>query len=211
MKGNKYNRMLKANALLENRFLINRRILNEYDVKELENKKQQIVSKLQNLKSKQSGVFAGMIKGKIDQYINDLNSVNVNDACQGTNLKSDLQTKLNDAKDGLKQKSMLNDPDNLIPTLETDISFIENFCKTQTKEPTQVSQQPEKKLDGVPEKTLDSTPQKTLDNTPQKTNNLDGFKNMKFMDALDMLNSGENFSKDDIVNYVKSKVTVRTA
>lgn len=206
MKSNRYNFMLKANALLENRFLLDTKVLKEYDVNELENKRNQIISKLQNLRDKQKGLFSGVIKSKINVYISDLTSINIKEACQGDKLKSDLQTKLNSAKDGLKQKSMLDDPDNIIPTLETDIIFIENFCKSNVSRPTQsntvVQQNTQRMRDENPQQITQPT------NIGGNVNSLSG---MRFMDALDTLSRGENYTKDDIINYVKSKVTVKTS
>jgi hypothetical protein len=202
MKGNKYKSFLKANVLFESRFFNEKNLLKEYDQKLLDNKRNEIVSKLGKLKDVQKGMFAGIKKNKIEQYINDLRAVNLSNVCEGTNLKSDLQSKLNDAKQGLQQyRNQIDDPENLLPSLTSDILVIENFCKSESQSTTTQSNTPTQSL----QRMYDAS--QTKNNTPI---NLDSLKNMRFMDALNTLGSGENYTKDDIINYVKSKVTVKT-
>ena len=64
-----------------------------------------------------------------------MKSIKVDSVCNGTNLSSDVKTKLDDAKDGLRlAKSMAKDKNNVIPKIEQEIPFIENFCSTKTVE-----------------------------------------------------------------------------
>lgn len=199
MNGNRYKSIRQANILFENRFLINKGILKEYDQKTLEDKRTEIVNKLKSLKEVQKGMFASVKKSKINDYITDLQNVNLSNVCEGVKLKNDLQTKLNDAKQGLEQyKDQIDDPNGLLPGLKADISLIENFCKSEKSDNKSKS---------------NTTTQSTTTSQSQQNNttsNLDSLKGMKFMDALNTLNSGENFTKNDIINYVKSKVTIKT-
>jgi hypothetical protein len=225
MNGNRYKSIRQANILFENRFLINKGILKEYDQKTLEDKRTEIVNKLKSLKEVQKGMFASVKKSKINDYITDLQNVNLSNVCEGVKLRNDLQTKLNDAKQGLEQyKDQIDDPNGLLPGLKADISLIENFCKSEksdnksksntTTQSTTTSQSQQRMRDENPQQnnTTNQSQSTTTSQSQQNntTSNLDSLKGMKFMDALNTLNSGENFTKNDIINYVKSKVTIKT-
>lgn len=225
MNGNRYKSIRQANILFENRFLINKGILKEYDQKTLEDKRTEIVNKLKSLKEVQKGMFASVKKSKINDYITDLQNVNLSNVCEGVKLRNDLQTKLNDAKQGLEQyKDQIDDPNGLLPGLKADISLIENFCKSEksdnksksntTTQSTTTSQSQQRMRDENPQQnnTTNQSQSTTTSQSQQNntTSNLDSLKGMKFMDALNKLNSGENFTKNDIINYVKSKVTIKT-
>jgi hypothetical protein len=123
---------------------------------------------------------------------------------------------LDDAKDGLRlAKSMAKDKNNVIPKIEQEIPFIESYCSTKTVErekqegpaPTGDQYYKSQQASGV-QRMTQSQPSNVQSNTPSKIS--DSERRPRFMDELDRLNTDPKFSKQDIIDYVKSKVVVKT-
>lgn len=185
MKGNKYNSMLKANILLERSFIHSRNILKESSG-EMEIKKQTMITNLESLK-KDNPSFAT----KFDKHINALKSADVANACEGNKLKVDLQSKLSDAKSDLSMKSLLKDTNKVIPTLESDIKFIEGYCTTK-----------ESNTGGTlppPSPTTTIQPSK---NTTTPTQDLEPLKKMDYKSALELMKNNDKYSKEDVIRFV---------
>jgi hypothetical protein len=211
MSKGKLERIIQRNLMMENKYITKKMLLKEGDVKELETKKQTILSYLEDLKS-QNPLF----KGKIQGYIDDMNSIDPNNVCSGNNLSSDAKTKLDDAKDGLRlAKSMAKDKNNVIPKIEQEIPFIESYCSTKTVEkekqedpaPTGDQYYKSQQASGV-QRMTQSQPSNVQNNIPSKIP--DSERRPRFMDELERLNTDPKFSKQDIIDYVKSKVVIKT-
>ena len=220
MSKGKLERIIQRNLMMENKYITKKMLLKEGDIKELETKKQTILSYLEDLKS-QNPLF----KGKIQGYIDDMNSIDPNNVCSGNNLSSDVKTKLGDAKDGLSlAKSMAKDKNKVIPKIEQEIPFIESYCSTKTQDnKPNTSQQTNQTTQGNQQTNqttgqtsgLQRTPssQQTTGQTTQgnQSNKIpDSERRPRFMDELDRLNSDQKFTKQDIIDYVKSKVVIKT-
>jgi len=211
MSKGKLERIIQRNLMMENKYITKKMLLKEGDIKELETKKQTILSYLEDLKS-QNPLF----KGKIQGYIDDMNSIDPNNVCSVNNLSSDAKTKLDDAKDGLRlAKSMAKDKNNVIPKIEQEIPFIESYCSTKAVErekqegpaPTGDQYYKSQQASGV-QRMVQSQPSNVQSNTPSKIS--DSERRPRFMDELDRLNTDPKFSKQDIIDYVKSKVVIKT-
>lgn len=112
--------------LYNNKTYVSEQILMEqYDTKELDKLKLEILAGLNVLKTNNP-----MFSGKIDGHIKTLEGIQTNLICNGNKLSNEVQTKLNDAKEDLKLKSILKDPENKIDGMVSKIAFIENFCST---------------------------------------------------------------------------------
>ena len=120
----------KKNFFIDDKLLSNLIIREQYDTKELDKIKAEILSGLNNLKTNNP-----MFSSKIDGYMKSLEGIKTNLICSGTKLTPEVQTILNDAKESLKLKSILKDPENKIDGMVSKISFIENFCSTITASP----------------------------------------------------------------------------
>ena len=120
----------KKNFFIDDKLLSNLIIREQYDTKELDKIKAEILSGLNVLKTNNP-----MFSGKIDGHIKTLEGIQTNLICNGNKLSNEAQTKLNDAKEDLKLKSILKDPENKIDGMVSKISFIENFCSTITTSP----------------------------------------------------------------------------
>ena len=229
MSKGKLERIIKMNLMMENKYITKKMLLKEGDVKDLETKKQNIINYLEDLKSQNSIIYKGTIQG----YIDDMKSIDVNNICSGTNLSSDMKSKLDEAKDGLnKAKSFgIKDKNTVIPKIEQEIPFIESYCSTKTVErekqegpaPTgdqyYKSQQEKNNTQPSPEQgqnivrvTSNPTQNTTQSNqsTTQSSNIPDSERRPRFMDELDRLNTDQRFTKQDIIDYVKSKVKIKT-
>lgn len=184
MKGNKYNSMLKANILLERSFINGRNVLKESSG-ELDTKKQTMITNLETLK-KDNPSFTT----KFDKHINALKSADVTNACEGNKLKSDLQSKLSDAKSDLSMKALLKDSNKVIPTLESDIKFIEGYCTTK-----------ESNTGGTlaPPSSTTTQPSK---NTTTPTQDLESLKKMDYKSALELMKNSDKYSKEDVIRFV---------
>lgn len=117
----------KKNFFIDDTLLSKLIIREQYDTKKLDDLKAEILSGLNNLKTNNP-----LFSGKIDGHIKTLEGIKTNLICNGNKLSSDIQTKLNDAKEDLKLKQLLKDPENKIDGMVSKISFIENFCSTIT-------------------------------------------------------------------------------
>ena len=120
----------KKNFFIDDKLLSKLIIREQYDTKELDKIKAEILSGLNNLKTNNP-----MFSSKIDGYMKSLEGIKTNLICSGTKLTPEVQTILNDAKESLKLKSILKDPENKIDGMVSKISFIENFCSTITTSP----------------------------------------------------------------------------
>lgn len=227
MSKGKLERIIKRNLMMENKYITKKMLLKEGDVKDLETKKQTILSYLEDLKSQNPS-----FKDKIQGYIDDMNSIDPNNVCSGNNLSSNVKTKLDDAKSGLKlAKFAAKDKNKVIPKIEQEIPFIESYCSTKTVErekqegpaPTgdqyYKSQQEKNNTQPSPEQgqnivrvTSNPTQNTTQSNqsTTQSSNIPDSERRPRFMDELDRLNTDQRFTKQDIIDYVKSKVKIKT-
>jgi hypothetical protein len=214
MKNYKKNRIQFANIILEQNYLSNKILLKEYDTKELDSKKQNVLSVLTYLKDKNPS-----FGDKIQKHIDTINSAQSDKICDGTKLRTDLQTKLDDAKGDLKMKAFIKDPENKIDGLTSDISFIETFCskQTATKPETTTSQPTATKPETTTNQPTTTKPETTSQpTTSQPTTTLvspsvsQATTGKKFLDALESLKKGE-FTKNDIVDYVKSRVQIRNS
>jgi hypothetical protein len=105
--------------------------MEQYDTKELDKLKLEILAGLNVLKTNNP-----MFSGKIDGHIKTLEGIQTNLICDGNKLSAEVQNKLNDAKEDLKLKQLLKDPENKIDGMVSKISFIENFCSTVGKDIT---------------------------------------------------------------------------
>ncbi len=65
MSKGKLQKMIQKNLMIENRYLIKKNILLEYDEKVVDAKKNEIISTLESLKSAQKGMLAGIKKVKL--------------------------------------------------------------------------------------------------------------------------------------------------
>lgn len=212
MNKGKLETMIRKNLMMENRYIRKNLLLKEGSNQELETKRQNIISYLEDLKS-QNPLF----KGKIQGYIDDMKSINVDSVCNGTNLSSEIKTKLTDAKDGLNMaKGLAKDKNNVIPKIEQEIPFIESFCSTKTQDNKPNTSQQTNQTTGqtsglqrTPSSQQTTGQQPTQDNQSNKIP--DSERRPKFMDELDRLNSDPKFTKQDIIDYVKSKVVIKTA
>jgi len=176
--------MLKANILLERSFIHGRNILKESSG-EVETKKQTMITNLETLK-KDNPSFAT----KFDKHINALKSTDVTNACEGNKLKADLQSKLSDAKSDLSMKALLKDSNKVIPTLESDIKFIEGYCTTK-----------ESNTGGTlpPPSSTTTQPSK---NTTTSTQDLESLKKMDYKSALELMKNSDKYSKEDVIRFV---------
>jgi hypothetical protein len=120
----------KKNFFIDDMLLSKLIIREQYDTKKLDDLKAEILSGLNNLKANNP-----MFSGKIDGYMKSLEGIKTNLICNGNKLSPEIQTKLNDAKEDLKLKQFLKDPENKIDGMVSKISFIENFCSTITASP----------------------------------------------------------------------------
>lgn len=221
----KLERMIQKNLMMENRFLSKKNILLEYDEKVVESKKNEIVATLQSLKSAQKGMLAGIKKSEIDKQISEVQSISTKNVCNGNILNQEITSKLTKAENTLNQyDSQLDDcPEGCKSKLRTNITFIKEFC---SKEPSQTNTtQDQNKKEPAPSgdqyyKSQTNNLQRTVTNNTtqpntQNQNNTsnkipDSERRPRFMDELDRLNSDERFTKQDIIDYVKSKVVVKT-
>lgn len=215
MNKGKLETMIRKNLMMENRHIRKNLLLKEGSNQELETKRQNIISYLEDLKSQNS-----LFKGKIQGYIDDMKSIKVDSVCNGTNLSSDVKTKLDDAKDGLRlAKSMAKDKNNVIPKIEQEIPFIEGFCSTKTVEkekqdvPAPTGDQYYKSQMGKLQRMTADTPSQPINNTQNNVPSKipDSERKPKFMDELERLNSDNRYTKQDIIDYVKSRVTIKSA
>ena len=144
MSSVKFKRMIQKNLMMENRYVAKKMLLREGTIQELESKRQNIIKYLEDLKSQNSVIYKGTIQG----YIDDMKSIDVNNICSGTNLSSDMKSKLDEAKDGLnKAKSFgIKDKNTVIPKIEQEIPFIENYCSTQPTKDIEKDQELELKI-----------------------------------------------------------------
>ena len=222
MNKGKLETMIRKNLMMENRHIRKNLLLKEGSNQELETKRQNIISYLEDLKSQNSG-----FDKKIQGYIDDMKSINVDSVCNGTNLSSEIKKKLDDAKSGLGlAKIGAKDKNKVIPKIEQEIPFIESFCSTktqdnkpntsqQTNQTTQGNQQTNQTtgqtsgLQRTPSSQQTTGQQSTQGNQSNKIP--DSERRPKFMDELDRLNSDQKFTKQDIIDYVKSKVVIKTA
>ena len=211
MNKGKLETMIRKNLMMENRHIRKNLLLKEGSNQELETKRQNIISYLEDLKSQNSG-FGNKIQG----YIDDMKSINVDSVCNGTNLSSEIKTKLDDAKSGLGlAKIAAKDKNKVIPKIEQEIPFIESFCSTKTQDnKPNTSQQTNQTigqtygLQRTPSSQQSTGQQSTQDNQSNKIP--DSERRPRFMDELDRLNSDQKFTKQDIIDYVKSKVIIKT-
>lgn len=221
MSKGKLERIIQKNLLMENRYLSKKSLLLEYDEKVVESKKNEIVKTLQSLKSAQKGVFSSIKKSQIDKQISEVQSISTKNVCNGTTLNQEITSKLTEAENTLNQyDSQLDDcPEGCKSKLRTNITFIKEFC---TKEGTQLqSTQNQTKPSGdqyyksqtnnVQRMTNNNTTQATTQNQNLKTNKIpDSERKPRFMDELERLNTDPKFTKQDIIDYVKSKVIIKT-
>jgi hypothetical protein len=221
MSSLKFKRMIQKNLMVENNYVAKKMLLREGTVEELNSKRQNIITYLEELKN-QNGV---LYKGTIQGYIDDMKSIDVNNVCTGTNLSSEMKTKLDEAKDGISRAKGLGvkDKNNVIPKIEQEIPFIENYCSTQptdNKEKKQPDPTGDQYYKSQQEK--NQTPQQgglirttssqsqNVQQPTKPTNIPDSERKPKFMDELDRLNTTQKYTKQDIIDYVKSKVQIRT-
>jgi len=221
MSKGKLERIIQKNLLMENRYLSKKSLLLEYDEKVVESKKNEIVSTLQSLKSAQKGMLAGIKKNEIDKQISEVQSISTKNVCNGTTLNQEIASKLTKAENTLNQyDSQLDDcPEGCKSKLRTNITFIKEFC---TKESTQTQstenqtkqsgdQYYKSQTDNVQRMTNTNTTQSTTQNQNSITNKIpDSERKPKFMDELERLNTDPKFTKQDIIDYVKSKVIIKT-
>lgn len=120
----------KKNFFIDDTLFSKLIIREQYDTKKLDDLKAEILSGLNNLKTNNP-----MFSSKIDGYMKSLEGIKTNLICSGNKLTPEVQTILNDAKESLKLKSILKDPENKIDGMVSKISFIENFCSTITASP----------------------------------------------------------------------------
>lgn len=225
MSKGKLERIIQKNLLMENRYLSKKSLLFEYDEKVVESKKSEIVTLLQSLKSAQKGMLAGIKKSEIDKQIIEVQSISTKNVCNGNILNQEITSKLTKAENTLNQyDSQLDDcPEGCKSKLRGNITFIKEFCSKETtqtnttqnqnkKEPAPSGDQYYKSQTSGLQRTPSS--QQTTGQTTQgnQSNKIpDSERKPRFMDELDRLNSDERFTKQDIINYVKSKVVVKTA
>ena len=167
-----------------------------------------------------------MSKGKLERIIKR------NLMMENKYITKKMLLKEGDVKDGLRlAKSMAKDKNNVIPKIEQEIPFIESYCSTKTVErekqegpaPTgdqyYKSQQEKNNTQPSPEQgqnivrvTSNPTQNTTQSNqsTKQSSNIPDSERRPRFMDELDRLNTDQRFTKQDIIDYVKSKVKIKT-
>lgn len=231
----KLERMIQKNLMMENRYLSKKNILLEYDEKVVESKKNEIVSTLQSLKAAQKGMLAAVKKSEIDKQIAEVQSISTKNVCNGKNLNQEISSKLTDAENTLKQyDSQLDDcPEGCKNKLKENITFIKEFCtkeESQSK-PTQDQYNKEKENPAPsgdqyyksqqdnnktqPQGNLIRATSNQTQNTQQpeqnKSSNIpDSERKPRFMDELDRLNTDQRFTKQDIIDYVKSRVKVKT-
>jgi hypothetical protein len=210
MSSVKFKRMIQKNLMMENRYVAKKMLLREGTIQELESKRQNIIKYLEDLKSQNSVIYKGTIQG----YIDDMKSIDVNNICSGTNLSSDMKSKLDEAKDGLnKAKSFgIKDKNTVIPKIEQEIPFIENYCSTQTKDATQ-KDQPDPTGDQYYKSQVSQQGgliRATSNQTDQSSKISDSERKPRFMDELDRLNADQKYTKQDIIDYVKSRVKIKT-
>lgn len=241
MSKGKLEKMIQRNLMMENRYLIKKNILLEYDEKVVEAKKNEIISTLESLKSAQKGVLAGIKKSEIDKQIKEVQSINTKNVCNGKNLNQEISSALTKAENTLNQyDSQLDDcPEGCKSKLRTNITFIKEFCSKEESQskPTQdqynkekenpaptgdqyyKSQQEKNNTQPSPEQgqnivrvTSNPTQNTTQPNqsTTQSSNIPDSERRPRFMDELDRLNTDQKYTKQDIIDYVKSKVKIRT-
>ena len=120
----------KKNFFIDDTLFSKLIIREQYDTKKLDDLKAEILSGLNNLKTNNP-----MFSSKIDGYMKSLEGIKTNLICSGNKLTPEVQTILNDAKESLKLKQLLKDPENKIDGMVSKISFIENFCSTITASP----------------------------------------------------------------------------
>ena len=206
----KFKRMIQKNLMVENRYVAKKMLLREGTIQELESKRQNIINYLEDLKSQNSVIYKGTIQG----YIDDMKSIDVNNICSGTNLSSDMKSKLDEAKDGLnKAKSFgIKDKNTVIPKIEQEIPFIENYCSTQ---PTKDIEKDQPDPTGAQYYKSQVSQQgglirATSNQTDQSSKISDSERKPRFMDELDRLNADQKYTKQDIIDYVKSRVKIKT-
>jgi len=210
MSSVKFKRMIQKNLMMENRYVAKKMLLREGTIQELESKRQNIIKYLEDLKSQNSVIYKGTIQG----YIDDMKSIDVNNICSGTNLSSDMKSKLDEAKDGLnKAKSFgIKDKNTVIPKIEQEIPFIENYCSTQTTKDIE-KDQPAPTGDQYYKSQVSQQGgliRATSNQTDQSSKISDSERKPRFMDELDRLNSDQKYTKQDIIDYVKSRVKIKT-
>ena len=224
MSKGKLERIVQKNLLMENRYLSKKSLLLEYDEKVVESKKNEIVSTLQSLKSAQKGMLAGIKKSEIDKQISEVQSISTKNVCNGTVLNQEITSKLTKAENTLNQyDSQLDDcPEGCKSKLRSDIKFIKEFCLkegSQTQNQNKQNQESKPSGDQNYKSQTDNIQRMTNNNTNQPTkstqNNIsnkipDSERKPRFMDELDRLNTDPKFSKQDIIDYVKSKVVIKT-
>jgi hypothetical protein len=223
MSKGKLQKMIQKNLMIENRYLIKKNILLEYDEKVVDAKKNEIISTLESLKSAQKGMLAGIKKSEIDKQIKEVQSINTKNVCNGTNLNQEISSALTKAENTLNQyDSQLDDcPEGCKSKLRTNITFIKEFCSKEETQPKNTTQTPDKEdpaptgdqyyksqqTSGV-QRMTQSQPSNVQNNTPSKIP--DSERRPRFMDELERLNTDPKFSKQDIIDYVKSKVVIKT-
>jgi hypothetical protein len=206
----KFKRMIQKNLMVENRYVAKKMLLREGTIQELESKRQNIINYLEDLKSQNSVIYKGTIQG----YIDDMKSIDVNNICSGTNLSSDMKSKLDEAKDGLnKAKSFgIKDKNTVIPKIEQEIPFIENYCSTQPTKGVE-KDQPDPTGDQYYKSQVSQQGgliRATSNQTDQSSKISDSERKPRFMDELDRLNADQKYTKQDIIDYVKSRVKIKT-
>jgi len=127
----------KKNFFIDDTLFSKLIIREQYDTKKLDDLKAEILSGLNNLKTNNP-----LFSGKIDGYMKSLEGIKTNLICNGNKLSPEVQTILNDAKESLKLKQLLKDPENKIDGMVSKISFIENFCSTITTSPVNSQSSP---------------------------------------------------------------------
>lgn len=221
MSKGKLERIIQKNLLMENRYLSRKSLLLEYDEKVVESKKSEIVTLLQSLKSAQKGMFVGIKKSQIDKQISEVQSISTKNVCNGTTLNQEITSKLTEAENTLNQyDSQLDDcPEGCKSKLRANIVFIKEFCKKEGTQPQSTQNQTKPSGDQY-YKSQTNTLQRTVANNAtqpntQNQNNTsnkisDSERKPRFMDELERLNTDPKFTKQDIIDYVKSKVVIKT-
>ena len=222
MSKGKLERIAQRNLMMENRYLSKKSLLLEYDEKVVESKKSEIVTLLQSLKSAQKGMLAGIKKSEIDKQISDVQSISTKNVCNGTTLNQEITSKLTDAENTLNQyDSQLDDcPEGCKSKLRANITFIKEFCTKEGAQPQNTQNQTKPSGDQYYKNQTNNLQRTVTNNTTQpNTQNQNNTSNKipdserkpRFMDELERLNTDPKFTKQDIIDYVKSKVVIKTA
>lgn len=221
MSKGKLERIAQRNLMMENRYLSKKSLLLEYDEKVVESKKSEIVTLLQSLKSAQKGMLAGIKKSEIDKQISDVQSISTKNVCNGTTLNQEITSKLTDAENTLNQyDSQLDDcPEGCKSKLRANITFIKEFCTKEGAQPQNTQNQTKPSGDQYYKSQTNNLQRTVTNNTTQpNTQNQNNTSNKipdserkpRFMDELERLNTDPKFTKQDIIDYVKSKVVIKT-